>query len=73
MLIALLWLSMCCQKTTEEMDNTFIGIKKLLLYPNSLGCSTSELKSFPSEMKNNKTEFNMCGFFTLNLQVFVQV
>jgi hypothetical protein len=69
-LIALLWLTMCCQKTTEEAGNIFIGIQKLLLYPNSLGWSTSELKSFSSQMKNNKPEFNVCGFFTLNLQFF---
>jgi hypothetical protein len=70
MLIALLWLTMCCQKTTEEAGNIFIGIQKLLLYPNSLGWSTSEIKSFYSQMKNNKPEFNVCGFFTLNLQFF---
>jgi hypothetical protein len=69
-LLALLWLTMCCQKTTEEMGNIFIGIQKLLLYPNALGWNTSEMKSFSSQMKNNKAEFNVCGFFTLNLQFF---
>jgi hypothetical protein len=70
MLLALLWLTMCCQKTTEEVSNIFIGIQKLLLYPNELGWSTSELKSFCFQIKNNKAEFNVCGFFTLNLQFF---
>jgi hypothetical protein len=70
MLIALLWLTMCCQKFTKEVGNIFIGIQKLLLYPNTLGWRTSELKSFSSQMKNNKAEFNVCGFFTLNLQFF---
>jgi hypothetical protein len=69
-LLALLWLTMCCQNTTEEVGNIFIGIQKLLLYPNSLGWGTSEMKSFSSQMKNNKAEFNVCGFFTLNLQFF---
>jgi hypothetical protein len=70
MLLALLWLSMCCQKATEVVGNIFIGIQKLLLYPNALGWSTSEMKSFSSQMKNIKAEFNVCGFFTLNLQFF---
>jgi hypothetical protein len=70
MLLALLWLSMCGQKTTEEMGNICIGIQKLLLYPNGLGWSTSELKSFSFQMKNNKAEFSVFGFFTLNLQFF---
>jgi hypothetical protein len=70
LLFSLLWLTMCCQKTTEEVSNIFIGIQNLLLYPNALGWSTSELKSFSSQMKNNKVEFNICGFFTLNLQFF---
>jgi hypothetical protein len=70
MLLTLLWLTMCCQKTTEEVDNIFGCIQKLLLYPNALGWSTSEMKSFSSQIKNNKVEFNVCGIFTLNLQLF---
>ena len=70
MLFTFLWLTLCCQKTTEEVDDTFICIQKLLLYPNALGWSTSELKSFSSQLKNSKVEFNVCGFFTLNLQFF---
>jgi hypothetical protein len=70
LLLALLWLTMCCQKTTEEVGNIFIGIQKLLLYPNEHGWSTSELKSFSFQMRNNKAEFNVFGFFTLNLQFF---
>ena len=70
MLFTLLWLTMCCQKTTEEFNDIFICIRKLLLYPNTLGWSTSELKGFASQLKNSKFEFNVCGFFTLNLQFF---
>jgi hypothetical protein len=70
MLIAFLWLTMCCQNTTEEVGNIFVGIQKLLLYPNELGWSTSELKSFSFQMQNIKAGFNVCGFFTLNLQFF---
>jgi hypothetical protein len=70
MLLTLLWLTICCQTTTEEIRNTFICIQKLLLYPNALGWSTSELKSFSSQLKNSTFEFNVCGFFTLNLQFF---
>jgi hypothetical protein len=70
MLLILLWLAICCQKTTEEIHGTFVCIQKLLLYPNALGWSTSELKSFSSQLKNSKVEFNVCGFFTLNLKFF---
>jgi hypothetical protein len=70
LLFNLLWLTMRCQKTTEEVSNIFIGIQKLLLYPNAFGWSTSELKSFSSQIKNNTVEFNVCGFFTLNWQFF---
>jgi hypothetical protein len=70
MLFTFLWLTLCCQKTTEEVEDIFIGIQKLLLYPNALGWRTSELKSFSSQLKNSKVEFNVCGFFTLNLQFF---
>jgi hypothetical protein len=69
-LLSLLWLAMCCQKTTEGVGNIFIGIQRLLLYPSTLGWSTSEIKSFSSQMKNNKVEFIIYGFFTLNLQFF---
>ena len=70
MLFTFLWLTLCCQKTTEEVHDIFICIQKLLIYPNSHGWRTSELKSFSSQLKNNKVEFNVCGFFTLNLQFF---
>ena len=69
-LLSLLWLTICCQTTTEEIRNTFLCIQKLLLYPNALGWSTPELKSFSSQLKNSIFEFNICGFFTLNLQFF---
>ena len=70
MLFTFLWLTLCCQKTTEEVDDIFICIQNLLLYQNALGWSTSELKSFSSRLKNNKVEFDVCVFFTLNLQFF---
>jgi hypothetical protein len=70
MLLSLLWLTVCCQTTTEEIRNTFICVQKLLLYPNALGWSTSELKRFSSQLKNSTFEFSVCGFFTLNLQFF---
>jgi hypothetical protein len=73
LLLSLLWLAMCCQITTEEVSNIFIGIQRLLIYPNALGWRTSEIKSFSSQMKNNKLEFNVCGFFTLNLQFFCAI
>ena len=69
-LLSFLWLTWCCQTTTEEVQDTFVCIQKLLLYPNSLGWNKSDLKSLLFQLKNMKVEFNICGFFTLNLQFF---
>jgi hypothetical protein len=70
LLFVFLWLTTCCHGTTEEVQDILTCIQKLLLYPNALGWSTSELKSFSSQLKNNKADFNVSGFFTLNLQFF---
>jgi hypothetical protein len=70
LLLIFIWSAFCCQKTAGEVNDIFICIQKLLVYPNALGWSTSELKGFSSQMKNSKFEFNVCGFFTLNLQFF---
>jgi len=70
LLLIFIWSALCCQKTTEEVNDIFVCIQKLLLYPSALGWSTSELKGFSSQLKNSKFEFNVCGFFTLNLQFF---
>jgi hypothetical protein len=70
LLLIFIWSALCCQKTTEHLNDIFVCIQKLLLYPIALGWSTSELKGFSSQLKNSKFEFNICGFFTLNLQFF---
>ena len=70
LLLVFIWSALCCQKTTEEVNNIFICIQKLMLYPSVLGWSTSELKGFSSQLKNSKFEFNICEFFTLNLHFF---
>ena len=70
LLLIFMWSALCCQKTTEEVNDIFICIQKLLLYPSARGWSTSELKGFSSQLKNSKFQFNVCGFFTLNLQFF---
>jgi hypothetical protein len=57
-------------KNTEEVGNVFIGIQTVLLYPTAPGWITSEMKSYSSQIKNDKVEFSICGFFTLNLQFF---
>jgi hypothetical protein len=70
LLLIFVWSALCCQKTTAEVNDIFICIQKLLLYHSALGWSKSELKDFSSQLKNSKFEFNVCGFFTLNLQFF---
>jgi hypothetical protein len=62
LLLVFIWSALCCQKTTEEANDIFICIQKLLLYPSALGWSISELKGFSSQMKNSKFEFNICVF-----------
>jgi len=70
LLLIFIWSALCCQKTTEKVIDILIWIQKLLLYPSALGWNTSDLKGFSSQLKNSKFEFNVCGFFTLNLQFF---
>jgi len=70
LLLIFMWSALCCQNTTEQVNDIFICIQKLLLYPSAFDWSTSELKGFSSQLKNSKCEFNICGFFTLNLQFF---
>jgi hypothetical protein len=70
LLLIFVWSALCCQNTTEEVHDIFVCIHKLLLYPSALGWSTSELKGFSSQLKNSKFDFNICGFFTLNLKLF---
>ena len=68
LLLIFIWSALCCQKTIEEVNDIFVCIQKLLLYPSALGWSISELKGFSSQLKNSKCDFHICGFFTLNLQ-----
>jgi len=70
LLLIFMWSALCCQNTTEQVNDIFICIQKLLLYPSAFDWRTSELKGFSSQLKISKCEFNICGFFTLNLQFF---
>ena len=70
LLLIFMWSALCCQNTTEQVNDIFICIQKLLLYPSAFDWNTSELKGFSSQLKNSKCEFNICGFFALNLQFF---
>jgi hypothetical protein len=65
-----LWLTICCHRTTDEIQDTLVCVQKLLLYPNGFSWSTADLKRLSSQLKNLKFEFSVCGFFTLNLQFF---
>jgi hypothetical protein len=68
--LTFVWLTRCCHKATEEVQDTFVSIQKLLVYPNSLGWSKPDLKSLLFQLKNMKVQLNICGFFTLNSQFF---
>jgi hypothetical protein len=69
-LLTFLWLTVCCHKTTEEVQDIFVCIQKLLIYPNSLGWNKRELQGFIFQLKHMKVAFSICGFFTLDLQFF---
>jgi hypothetical protein len=69
-LLTFLWLTICCHSTVDEVQDTLVCIQKLLLYPNRLFWSTADLKRLSSQLKNLKVEFDVCGFFTLNLRLF---
>ncbi|KDR19122.1 hypothetical protein L798_07004 [Zootermopsis nevadensis] len=69
-LLAFFWLTTCCNSTAEEFNATLIHIQKLLLYPYISTWTIVDLKSFSSQLKNVKIEFNICGFFNLNLHFF---
>ncbi|KDR19121.1 hypothetical protein L798_07003, partial [Zootermopsis nevadensis] len=69
-LLAFFWLTTCCHSTAEEFNATLIHIQKLLLYPYISTWTIVDLKSFSSQLKNVKIEFNICGFFNLNLHFF---
>lgn len=63
-----LWLITCCHTTSKEASEILIGIHKLLVYPQTGHRVCSELYSFCSLLRDVRVEFNVCGFFTLNLQ-----
>jgi hypothetical protein len=63
-----LWLTICCHTTTDEVQDTLFCVQKLLLYPNAFSWSTADLKSLCFQLINLRVDFNVCGFFTLNLQ-----
>jgi hypothetical protein len=71
-LLRFLWLTWRCHRTTEKVQDTVICIQKLLLYPNSLGLRKSGLKNLLFQIKNMNVDFNICGSFTMNLQLAVQ-
>jgi hypothetical protein len=69
-LLNLFWLTFCCHETTDEVQDTLVCVQKLLLFSNECSWSTADLKRLSSQLKNLKIEFNVCGFFTINLQFF---
>ncbi|PNF21471.1 hypothetical protein B7P43_G13506 [Cryptotermes secundus] len=68
-LLIFIWLTICCQSTADEVQDTIVCIQKLLLRPNRPFWSTEDLKRLLSQLKNLKVEFSVCGFFSLNLQL----
>jgi hypothetical protein len=69
-LLNFLWLTICCHATTDEVQDTLVCVQKLVLYPNGFSWSSEDLKILSSQLKYLKVGFNVCGFFTPNLQFF---
>ena len=67
-LVFFLWLITCCHTTSKEGSEILIDIHKLLLYPHAGHRVCSEIHSFCSVLRDLRVEFNVCGFFTLNVQ-----
>jgi len=67
-LVFFLWLITCCHITSKEANEILIDIHKLLVYPHTGHRVCSELHSFCSLLRDVRVTFNICGFFTFNLQ-----
>jgi hypothetical protein len=68
-LVFFVWLIACCHITSKEASEILIDIHKLIVYPHTVHKVCSELHSFCSLLRDVRVEFNVCGFFTLNLLV----
>jgi hypothetical protein len=66
-LFAFVWIVSCCHLVTEEVHNLLLCIHKVQIYSNVTQSSIRELRSFISQLKDMKVEFNVCGLFALNL------
>jgi hypothetical protein len=60
-------MTVSCHLTTNEVNNCVTQVQKLLLCHNFGHGALAELDRFASQLKNTKVEFNISGFFTLNL------
>lgn len=61
------WIISCCHLVTGEVHKLLLYVHKIQLYFNVTQSTTVELRSFISQIKDMKVEFNVCGFFALNL------
>lgn len=61
------WIISCCHLVTEEAHKLLLYIHRIEIYSNVTQSTIVELRSFISQLKDMKVEFNICGLFTLNL------
>jgi hypothetical protein len=67
LLFMFVWIVSCCHLVTVETYKLLLCIHKMQIYSNVMQGTIIELRSFISQLKDMKTEFSVCGFFTLNL------
>jgi hypothetical protein len=67
LLFMFVWLNVCCHLVTGETYKLLLCIHKIQTYSNVTQSTLNELRSFTSQLKDLKTEFSVCGVFTLNL------
>jgi hypothetical protein len=66
-LFAFVWIISCCHLVTGEVHKLLLYIHRIEIYSNVTQSTIVELRSFISQLKDMKVEFNICGLFTLNL------
>jgi hypothetical protein len=62
-----------CHTATNEARSSRILVEKLLLEGNCRNECVKQLKMFSLQLQAMKTEYNTCGFFSLNLRLFASV
>jgi hypothetical protein len=67
LLFTFAWIISCCHLVTGEVYKLLLYVNKIEIYSNVTQSTIVELRSFISQLKDMKVEFNICGLFMLNM------